>query len=465
MKDLASNIKTRLLAMPRLPLAFLGFGLHRAWFELVFTLPPALVNQPYVIRQDFLDLIMVATLFICAGFARRKASLKEHPSVWVGATMLLVMVTAFAYMGVFIPQLLPFVRIAGSLLGGVGIGFMMALWLERYGSLAPGQILFYYAGAILAGAVVIWVYRGYVAAWQTVMIGFLPLLSLLLLRQSYRLTLVNEPATPEPGIRFTFPWKPMLMVALYSFAFSLQNVAQAVPGLYSSAGTIVAAVVILAAFTLFANHIEFETIYSMVLPFFSAVFLLLPASGALPAWWESFFNCWGYAANEMFVVTMIGAIAYRYGVNALWLYGIEFGVRYLVLMGGRILRDHLLAQGFGTSLLVIIAIALATLIIVSEMKLDSRWGIELHKSQDVDHTQSSTALKNDLGTRCAELARIHGLTQREGEVLLLLAQHKTTAQIEEELVIANGTAKAHISHVYQKIGVHNREELFELIEK
>lgn len=47
--------------------------------------------------------------------------------------------------------------------------------------------------------------------------------------------------------------------------------------------------------------------------------------------------------------------------------------------------------------------------------------------------------------------------------MLLLAQHKTTADLERELVIANGTAKAHTRHVYSKLGVHSRDELYALV--
>ena len=55
------------------------------------------------------------------------------------------------------------------------------------------------------------------------------------------------------------------------------------------------------------------------------------------------------------------------------------------------------------------------------------------------------------------------MTSRETEVLMLLAQHKTVGQIEREPFIANGTAKAHVRHVYQKFDIHSREELFDLI--
>ena len=45
----------------------------------------------------------------------------------------------------------------------------------------------------------------------------------------------------------------------------------------------------------------------------------------------------------------------------------------------------------------------------------------------------------------------------------MLAQHKSATDIGAELCVAHGTAKAHIRHVYQKLDVHAREELFELV--
>lgn len=73
--------------------------------------------------------------------------------------------------------------------------------------------------------------------------------------------------------------------------------------------------------------------------------------------------------------------------------------------------------------------------------------------------------RHSLARSCAEIARTRNLSQREGEVLLLLAQKKTARDIEQELCIANGTAKAHIRHVYQKLDIHTREELFAMVEK
>ena len=51
-----------------------------------------------------------------------------------------------------------------------------------------------------------------------------------------------------------------------------------------------------------------------------------------------------------------------------------------------------------------------------------------------------------------------GLTQREAEVLRLIAAGKTNLEIAEELIIAEGTARRHVANIYEKIGVANRVE-------
>ncbi|MEG0477395.1 MAG: LuxR C-terminal-related transcriptional regulator, partial [Raoultibacter sp.] len=38
------------------------------------------------------------------------------------------------------------------------------------------------------------------------------------------------------------------------------------------------------------------------------------------------------------------------------------------------------------------------------------------------------------------------------------------AQIEKDLYVAPGTIKAHISHIYRKLDVHSRDELYTLLE-
>jgi DNA-binding NarL/FixJ family response regulator len=94
--------------------------------------------------------------------------------------------------------------------------------------------------------------------------------------------------------------------------------------------------------------------------------------------------------------------------------------------------------------------------------LSSRWGVTFLKSND-DAANAAMQQRQDLATRTSDLARQNRLSQREEEVLLLLAQKKTIASIERELFIANGTAKAHVRHIYNKLDIHTRDALFTLL--
>ena len=51
-----------------------------------------------------------------------------------------------------------------------------------------------------------------------------------------------------------------------------------------------------------------------------------------------------------------------------------------------------------------------------------------------------------------------GLTQREVEVLRLIAAGQTDREIAEDLVIAESTVRRHVSNIYAKIGANNRAE-------
>ena len=66
-------------------------------------------------------------------------------------------------------------------------------------------------------------------------------------------------------------------------------------------------------------------------------------------------------------------------------------------------------------------------------------------------------------SRCAVIAEAYHLSPRESEVFQLIALGKSPASIERELCIAGGTLKSHTQRIYQKLGVHSRDELYALV--
>ncbi len=66
---------------------------------------------------------------------------------------------------------------------------------------------------------------------------------------------------------------------------------------------------------------------------------------------------------------------------------------------------------------------------------------------------------------CDALAERHGLSPRQKEVFLLLANGRNTEYITGALGLSTPTVKTHTYAVYQKLGIHSHQALIDLIER
>lgn len=64
---------------------------------------------------------------------------------------------------------------------------------------------------------------------------------------------------------------------------------------------------------------------------------------------------------------------------------------------------------------------------------------------------------------CALIAAERNLSPREAEALALLAEGRSRTFIMEKLVISDATVKSHTNHIYQKLGVHSKQDLITLV--
>ena len=454
--------------LPSIPLFFLGLGVYRAWIEIVFVGSFVRFPAASVAGHDAFDLVMIATMFLCAALAKRIGPLFGKRSLYAVSGVALTVSTLCMFASIWIPRSADALAVPAVLLGGFGIALVILLWSELYGCLNPFRVALYYSASIVVGALVLYVYRGFMLPWLFVMTSLLPAASLVLLRRGFgSLPTAELPSTS--WTRFSVPWKAVLFMAAYAFAYGLME-----GGLYAGAfgphsapGTLAVGVLVFLGVAVRGGRFDFGIIYRVALPLMVVALFLLPTLGHVQGMAASFCVSAGYTAQSVLIMLIMANICYRYGVSALWLFGIERSVRQVSMWLGRLVADG--AQSFDVlggngelfiSLLTVVAIVTATTILFSERDLSSRWGANFLAGG----TDSAAMIrKQELADRCAEVARAYKLSTREEEVLLLLAQRKTVGIIERELFIANGTAKAHVRHIYQKLDIHTRQELFDLL--
>jgi DNA-binding NarL/FixJ family response regulator len=66
--------------------------------------------------------------------------------------------------------------------------------------------------------------------------------------------------------------------------------------------------------------------------------------------------------------------------------------------------------------------------------------------------------------RDAARAHLEGLSEREREVAVAIGQGKTNAEIAAELYMSVATVKAHVTHLFAKLGVDNRVQVALLVQ-
>lgn len=66
--------------------------------------------------------------------------------------------------------------------------------------------------------------------------------------------------------------------------------------------------------------------------------------------------------------------------------------------------------------------------------------------------------------RCDEVSKAYKLSPREEEIMILVVKGRSNPRIQETLGLTAGTVNSHLSHLYRKLGVHDKQSLIDIIE-
>ena len=67
--------------------------------------------------------------------------------------------------------------------------------------------------------------------------------------------------------------------------------------------------------------------------------------------------------------------------------------------------------------------------------------------------------------KCRLIIERYGLSEREGEIMIMFAKGRNLPYVQEELCLSKSTVSTHRQHIYQKLGVHSAQEMIDLIQK
>ena len=134
-------------------------------------------------------------------------------------------------------------------------------------------------------------------------------------------------------------------------------------------------------------------------------------------------------------------------------------VRRTLIQGG-LLDDPTLLVGMALGGIALVL--LCALIWTSEKAVNGDWGAS---GIPLDGRLHVPGPRERFMARCDDIAARHGLTAREAEIMALIAQRKSRAEIEQQLFLSQNTVKTHVRHLYAKLGAATKADVIALFEE
>jgi DNA-binding CsgD family transcriptional regulator len=153
------------------------------------------------------------------------------------------------------------------------------------------------------------------------------------------------------------------------------------------------------------------------------------------------------------------SISYAAGAAAAGLFaGAVLGLLLAMLIEGFGIKAEILPISV-TAIISMSLSVIATNIILTKGELLSASSKALLAGQAMDPSDANDLLLNKLQLICGRF----GLTKREAEVLRILSSGYNLKRLQRELFISEGTAITHRRRIYQKLGVHSKDELIDFV--
>lgn len=444
----------------------IGMACNFAFVTQVFFAPAMTHVTPFML--SFTDMSYCFGALSAAFLLARMRAKTLRPR----ATVLWGLTGALALMFVLYSFLLPSVAdivsanaaanmlfLAGGALFGVYLAYVVPLWLRACAIHDPAEIVWTVLLAGLLGSVLVWFFADMgPTRLLAASLGALLLGTYLLSRASDAFVSDVDAPRRESGAPYA---SKRLFAACFLMAFAFVEAisfaeADGASSAYA-AGTFFAPVLIACVCLLALRGLTVVSLLSMAVPIATVVVMS-----------ASFFRFDPVLSFDLAVAGMFLFLVYAVMAVFFSTYGSDRAAYGSFLMLAVSFAGGCVVGRVGSAFAVScepfssnVAVLAAILAVVAALLLCVRMPACASPSPAASSPADPSA-DFLLEKRIDRAADAHALGRREKEALSLLLAGKTAGEIARIMVVAPGTAKSHVYHVYRKLGVHSRAELFEM---
>lgn len=483
-----------------------GFALCRAWVYVVFFNSAMLVisNDPV----NVLDLIYIISLFalvfmlVVLGCANERCEsiMRSKIGRFIPAVLSAIGTAALPAAGL---ADLPGITALGisAIFTGLGSGLLLLFWGKAYSQVGGPQTAAETSVAFILATLLVPIFVLSPFVMQIIVVTVLPFASLAILLRELKASEKQEHQDKPLSTQSTdqdaesreqtkevssqwkletvgLDWKRLLLKLVLSsgiFGIIVSIMTSVFSGSTSFGFNLMLplSAFVAGSITLcvlfFSRRLELAFTYRPVLVLMSLGCCLLPFlndSGNI----AYFLTMSGYLCFEIMNWVMLSDICFRFNLPAYRVFGfgraaISGGV-FIGALLGRYLNTHFV---FDLEMSAALSFAMIfVLIIVYTFTLTERDVAKITRQRARIPIASDEGSPDEHSLTLEEkvmiIAEQHDITGRGVEVLVLLAKGRTGTRIEQELYMSRGTVNTHLRRLYQKLGIHTKQEFLDMLE-
>lgn len=460
-----------------------GYALYLAFGYMSFESPTVMTSlgdMGTLVQSLFLVAVILARIVVYGAMIALARRAPERASSLVpivlcaaiAALGFVVTRMAFQFAG-FVPldELVPWL-VFGGLFFGAGDALINLLWARYCGTFELRRVYLFVMVSSLFSLVV------YFLVTLLPPIAVLPVGAVLFFASvvfckgslDARSPIEEEYSVPVFKGTLSTLWRPLLGTAILSFMSGLMlqvSLRQDIPlSTFQSTALITQAVVVAALLLpalLVKSRLSLGSVYKVALPLSAAGFLLLPLIWNGVGGLANACAQLGTLVAGIILWCMFANAVHETKLPAVLLFSCSLICTNAAQLIGT-LAGLLGAGSFGPGALELTAVALVAVYLVAMVSMFLFKDKRLQGQDEVGDVPAVVEPGDILTDRCIMLAQARGLTPRESEILVHLGQGRTARAIAEKLVVSENTVKYHIKSIYQKLDVHSRDEVIDLIE-